>query len=97
MLHFYIQYSVFSIEVVRKLQCTVTWSNTWPVRAAAELQVLWTRCCSKSQCSVLSGHSVFCMYRTQSAVTVSTVTAETVSRDTEDKPGPFLRINLVDY
>ena len=32
------------------------------------------------------------MYRTQSAVTISAVTAETVSRDTEDKPEPFFSV-----
>ena len=32
------------------------------------------------------------MYRTQSAVTISAVTAETVSRDTEEKPEPFFSV-----
>ena len=36
------------------------------------------------------------MYRTQSAVTVSTMTAETVSRNTEDKPEPFFSVSIID-
>ena len=32
------------------------------------------------------------MYRTQSAVTISAVTAETVSRNTEDKPEQFFSV-----